>query len=272
MRVENGLDALGEQRARPTFPRAATCARSTRSGPRHRGSRRRPCDAKRIATAGEFRSSSVSSQMLSNLRDCVRFAASHTAATPAARARSARRFRPTGNSSASSIVAIGSSVMRITRHSIESNLRPTHTPAPSSVRAAVSLKHFGRFDRRHRQALGRAVRRVHLRAVADTGQRRPQHVRPALAHRRKTPAAAIRFARPFSRNARSPRATPPATRTPASPANRSPPRAAFRGSADAGREKSISGNTVVTPIAELNSANSGKHARSTPPGSMPYVD
>src|SRR3989304_5432768 len=46
----------------------------------------------------------------------------------------------------------------------------------------------------------------------------------------------------------------------------------FSGSAEAGREKSISGSTVVTPIAELNKANSGKHDRSPPPGWMPYVD
>jgi hypothetical protein len=45
----------------------------------------------------------------------------------------------------------------------------------------------------------------------------------------------------------------------------------FRGSADAGREKSISGNTVVTPIAELNSPNRAKHARSAPPGCKSYA-
>ena len=41
------------------------------------------------------------------------------------------------------------------------------------------------------------------------------------------------------------------------------------GSTWAGREGSMSGITAVTPIAQLNSPNSGKHGKSISPGWMP---
>ena len=140
-------------------------------------------------------------------------------------------------------------------------------PRPIVRPLAGFAQHFGGFDRCDRQALGRTVGRMHLGAGSNASQCALRTVAGTGAPHEKT-LRSVGIWSPWSTQYWLRRSHTAGEANACVTFQSLAAASSFVGSADAGREKSMSGNTVVTPMAELNNPNSGKQAKSNPPGRM----
>ena len=238
MRIEDRLDAFREQRPVCRFDALRLAAAVPEAALRRRDSRRRPCDAKkRFSESGVCRRFVGCCSLILRCiaQCCVTYSRRHLRPADDQLADFARR----------QFLRVVDRRNRLVGDANHAPLDRIKLPADAHASAFVRSRrrfaeHFGRFDRGHRQALRRPVRRVHLRTVAQRTPASAAARRPAPGHRTKTLAAAIRSARPSVAQCSL------TTRHTAGDANACvtcqsfAAASSFRGSADAGREKSIS--------------------------------